>query len=389
MKLFTDFLLVSGIVINAFLLFKVIRKSKDSIPYVLLSTLFATSFILLVNFYAHLHDLTGLYLVSFVFEDGSRFLVSVLLFLYVKSLFHKNQYSFFRRYWIHFLPYVIYLIIISVPLALTMANLGFGFEYLSFLQGTQNFTLVKDVFFMGYLIKALLEFNNFKSKIENSYSTMLNRDFVWIGQMLAGALLIILVDLFFSLYQFWNVRFSFESGYISAICLVFLLGYLMYFGTNQSSIFLPDFMVDYENPIGQSTEPTLDYLTPNEKVSFTERLEKVMEQNQPYLNEDLTLTQLASEVGLPNKKLSLLLNHHLMTSFYDFINQYRIEEVKNKMKNAKYEKYSLLGLAHLSGFKSKSSFYRSFKKNTGTLPKTYRKNLKKSSPACTETFRSS
>ncbi|MEM6737155.1 MAG: helix-turn-helix domain-containing protein [Bacteroidota bacterium] len=388
MKLFTDFVLVSGIVINAFLLFKVIRKSKHSIPYTLLSALFATSFVLLVNFYAHLHHLTGLYLVSFVFEDGSRFLISVLLFLYVKSLFHKNQYSFFRRYWIHFLPYVLYLIIISVPLALTMANLGFGFKYLSFLQGTQNFTLIKDVFFIGYLIKALLEFNRFKSKMENSYSTMLNRDFVWIGQMLMGSLFVIIVDLSFSLYQFWSVRFSFESGYISALCVVFLLGYLMYFGTNQSSIFLPDFMVDYANPIGQKTEPTPDYLTPTERVSFTQKLEKVMEENQPYLNEDLTLTQLAGEVGLSSKKLSLLLNHHLMTSFYDFINHYRIEEVKGKMKNEKYEKYSLLGLAHLSGFKSKSSFYRSFKKNMGTLPKNYRKNLKKSSSARTETSRS-
>ena len=46
----------------------------------------------------------------------------------------------------------------------------------------------------------------------------------------------------------------------------------------------------------------------------------------------MTLSNLAEQLNITDKKLSALLNHHLNTSFYDFINQYRVEAVKAKIK---------------------------------------------------------
>ena len=217
-----------------------------------------------------------------------------------------------------------------------------------------------------------------------NYSSITLRDFAWIGQMLYGTLAVIMIDMATTLYEYAQGRLTFETGYISVVCMVFLLGYLISYGLKQSSIFLPEFLVEAENPVlGQSISE--DFMSPTEKTAFTKTLKSAMQQKQLFLNEDLTLNQLASEIGLSNKKLSALLNHHLNTSFYDFINHYRIQEVKQKIVDAKYEKYSLIGIAHLSGFKSKSSFYRSFKKSTNMLPTTYRNQVKKSTAASSGT----
>lgn len=383
MKLLIDFLLVSGIVANGFLLLRLARKAKNSLPFRILVLVFALSMCILINFYAHLHELELLYLITFAVEDASRFAIAPLLFLYIQSLFFKEG-GFFAHYWYHFLVYILYTLVISLPLVLTIGDAGYSFNYLIFLVGTQNFALVKNLFFVGYLLISIVKFKRYSQKMKANYSTITLSDFAWIGQMLYGTLVVITIDMSVTIYEYWQGQLTFETGYIPVVCMVFLLGYLIYFGLKQSSIFLPEFLIAADNPVLGQREPD-DFLSPQDKNRFTEALKMVMHEKQLFLNEDLTLNQLAAEIGLSNKKLSALLNHHLNTSFYDFINYYRIEEVKQKIVDNKYEKYSLIGIAHLSGFKSKSSFYRSFKKSTNMLPTTYRNQIKKGAAASRET----
>ena len=86
----------------------------------------------------------------------------------------------------------------------------------------------------------------------------------------------------------------------------------------------------------------------------------------------LTLGILADAISMTDKKLSALLNHYLQTSFYDFINAYRVTEVQNKMKDERYDHYTLLAIGLECGFKSKASFNRIFKKVTGLSPSKYK-----------------
>lgn len=108
-----------------------------------------------------------------------------------------------------------------------------------------------------------------------------------------------------------------------------------------------------------------------------QRLEKLlvynMQEERPYLNEDLTLRDLADLLPTTQKKLSMLLNQHLKTNFYDYINKYRVAAFMAELKEERNEQYSIVGIASDCGFKSKSSFYRIFKKETGISPGEYKK----------------
>jgi AraC-like DNA-binding protein len=62
-------------------------------------------------------------------------------------------------------------------------------------------------------------------------------------------------------------------------------------------------------------------------------------------------------------------------SYYDFINQYRIEEFKNRLADPESERYNLLSIAFDSGFQSKGTFNSIFKKFTGMTPSEYKASL--------------
>ena len=93
---------------------------------------------------------------------------------------------------------------------------------------------------------------------------------------------------------------------------------------------------------------------------------------QPALNNPIrpSVTSLRKKFGV-NKKVG--------KNFYDFVNQYRLEEFKRLLSDPKNRNLTLLSLAIDCGFNSKSSFNRHFKKVTGQTPSQYFAALKRDS----------
>ncbi|RDC65665.1 helix-turn-helix domain-containing protein [Adhaeribacter pallidiroseus] len=100
---------------------------------------------------------------------------------------------------------------------------------------------------------------------------------------------------------------------------------------------------------------------------------KVMHEAKLYKNPDLSLPILAQQIGLPTNELSRIINSGLQKTFADFVNDFRIAEVKERMLKAEDERFSLLGLALDAGFSSKTTFNRVFKERTGMAPKFFKK----------------
>jgi AraC-like DNA-binding protein len=70
-----------------------------------------------------------------------------------------------------------------------------------------------------------------------------------------------------------------------------------------------------------------------------------------------------------------VINETLNQNFYDFINKYRVEEFKKRLKGEDALNYPLYGHAVDCGFSSKSSFHEVFKKHTGLTPSQYQTKL--------------
>ena len=104
-----------------------------------------------------------------------------------------------------------------------------------------------------------------------------------------------------------------------------------------------------------------------------------METEKPYLDPSLNLNKLATLIGLSRNELSFLINTYNRSHFGYFVNSWRIEMAKKSLLDPSLNHLSIIGIAHKSGFKSKSTFFESFKKHTGMTPSTYIQTKSKSS----------
>jgi len=129
--------------------------------------------------------------------------------------------------------------------------------------------------------------------------------------------------------------------------------------------------------VPQKTEKYKGLKVPeNESAHIINDLKQYMVEKRPYLNAELKLADLAREIDHPVHEISRVLNQDLHQSFSDFVNKYRIEEVKHRMGDKAYKRFTFIAIAEQCGFNSKTSFYRIFKNETGKTPADYLKELK-------------
>lgn len=100
-----------------------------------------------------------------------------------------------------------------------------------------------------------------------------------------------------------------------------------------------------------------------------------MRSDRPYLDPDLTIETVARRIGVPRHHLTEVINERHEKNFYLFVNQYRIEEAQQALKDPSQAGRTVLDIAYASGFNSKSPFNSAFKKLTGMTPSQYRREL--------------
>jgi AraC-like DNA-binding protein len=216
-----------------------------------------------------------------------------------------------------------------------------------------------------YLFYGYKELKNYKNWLDNTTSDSTFPDFGWLKNIfrlsvLIGAFLLInhSLDILFNLKNTsilqWNLLILF---------MTFLIYYLGLKGYLQ-----PDNTFN-KNEI--TTKTNLTSITPNIKLSETIDQLKVMNEDKVFLNPKLSIYQLSNILGVSQKCLSLAINQYFKMNFRDFINKYRLEEVKSKLNDVDYNHMSILGVALECGFNSEASFYRIFKKHTGVSPKEF------------------
>ena len=107
---------------------------------------------------------------------------------------------------------------------------------------------------------------------------------------------------------------------------------------------------------------------PPELEPMRARLLALMAAEQPWLEPELTLTELAQRLRTNPSLLSKVINAGCGQNFNDFVNTYRVHEARRKLADPRFGHYSLVGVALESGFNSKSTFNRVFKKLLNQAP---------------------
>lgn len=121
-------------------------------------------------------------------------------------------------------------------------------------------------------------------------------------------------------------------------------------------------------------------LMPERAERYLARLREVMDSEKPYTDGDLSLQKLADRLGISAHHLSQVINERLNQNFFDFVNQYRVEEAKRQLLDMKKKHYSIIAIAEDVGFNSKSAFNAAFKKHAGVTPSEWRRASRLDSP---------
>jgi AraC-like DNA-binding protein len=167
----------------------------------------------------------------------------------------------------------------------------------------------------------------------------------------------------------------YEISFIGLTILTFLFGV---FGFNQSSIF--EEVVRYKEPereqdvIG-SNKYQRSGLKSGDVDHYIRKIRDYMESDKPYLDRELSIYDLSEELNIPRHFLSEVINEHMGKNFYNLVNDYRVEEVKRRLKDPGYKHLTILAIAYDSGFNAKSSFNTIFKEKTGMTPSEYLKKV--------------
>jgi AraC-like DNA-binding protein len=303
------------------------------------------------------------------------YLYGPIFYLYTKLLTKKIEHIKIINI-LHFIPFITgYLITMPIFLLPMPERIQYVKEYMIPNQAPLIYDIyeklisVQGIIYTVLTILIVLEYNK---KIKERFSNIDKINLNWLKYLIIG---MVVCWSFAAASQVADIFIHGEKNFgialhVAISILIYSIGYL---GLKQPEIFIkqPDNGLS-EPQSGKYKKSGLDDTAAEEIKS---KLLTLMKSEKLYLDSGLTLNKLSELMLVSNHNLSEVINSKLGKTYYDFINEYRVEEFKKKLEDPSSQNYNLISIAFDSGFNSKTSFNTIFKKSTGQTPSEYKKSL--------------
>lgn len=367
-----NIIIILGLGGVAIILFLLLKTGVKVLSKRILTFIFGLCLIPVLSFYADLHSIDWLENLLHPINYGNELFFGPLLFLYVQSLYLNTIPP--KRVFIHFFPLIIFFLLFIFPVYISILQEEYLFYYLELMVEGEWDMFIFLLYFIIYNIisyQTLIRFNTI-SKV--NHSSVEGYNFDWTQRLLIGVILLNILDLLLLCIDVFTPELGWIDVFFDFVPSIILIIYMGYYGFKQSDLKVPNaFIYLQESDLEDSANKVSYSLKPNEIEMIRLGLKENLDVKKYYLDENLTLASLASRIPTTDKKLSIYINHELKTNFYDLINKCRINTFKEKLQMEKYQNYTLIAIAYESGFQSKASFNRVFKKETGLTPLAYKK----------------
>lgn len=298
-------------------------------------------------------------------------LLPPLAWFYLKSQFNSD-FRFRRSDLVHAAPfsvYIIYHLIVFVQGSdfvekwKETVHFPLGIDYLE--------TVLKFILQGLYFFKAYRLFQQYRTWVPTQFSNVETVSFSWFRNFLLAFFATSVTGWAMTLADLWLVL-DFWHDWWDELFNAGLIYYLCIAGYAQTQ----PRRLHFELAAGAEDSPvsTLALSEKAEKISETEiegwrsQIERLMATEKPWLDPELTLTELARSMQTNPSILSAAINRAFGKNFNDFVNEYRVEAVKQVLRDPAFSHFSLLGIGLECGFNSKSTFNRAFRKATGVAP---------------------
>lgn len=222
--------------------------------------------------------------------------------------------------------------------------------------------------FIIYIILFFVILKKYKKIYHQNFSNTASKTHQWLFQFTLVSTIIHSVVILKNILKYVNdTTFSSTMQLIISILALGVICWYVFKALKHPELF---------NSVNSNTEVIPKKVDTPKEIN-TEEIEKLtifMATKKPYLNPSLSIRNLADEMSLNSRDLSVLINQNLNQHFFDFVNGYRIDEAKKLLKDQAKKDFTVLEILYEVGFNSKSSFNTAFKKHTGVTPTQFRKS---------------
>ncbi len=308
------------------------------------------------------------------------FIYGPIFYIYTKIV-TGNEEKFNVKYLLHFIPFLLAHFYVSPYYLLSHQEKLLKIDF--YLNNVQpDFVFIgffKPVSGIVYTVLSLRLIKNFDNKLKEAFSNIEKIKLDWLRFLISGTFVVwFVVACLFIVSAIFGLDKGPYDGIIYFFVSIFIYA-IGYGALNQPQVF--NFKEDHKTieatPSADETVKSVKYVKSSLGEDDIQKIKSdlilLMEDEKLYRNAEITLTQLAEKLLVTNHNLSEVINTAFNKNFYDFINNYRVEEVKEKLLNPDYSSRNLLTIAFESGFSSKSSFNTIFKKHTNTTPSEFRR----------------
>ncbi|HMT06639.1 MAG TPA: helix-turn-helix domain-containing protein [Pyrinomonadaceae bacterium] len=356
--------MLQGVIFAALLLRRGVRERSSSDKWLaalvlVLSATLITPFIGFANVYDNNQWLT-------YFPFAILYTYGVFVWLYTVTLTDAKR-TFSSRELLLFLPAAIYLVY-------RFFLFSHSVEWKTEFDRNYGDTSAAVIFVtelawnMTFLFLAIRHYRKYRAWLDENYSDTERIKFDWLRNFLY---LFTAVAVFRAAFDLTN-SFVTPLSYIQFFYFEVVLAISTYYLAVSGYIRSRNIEINFVSVAEISTEEKRALLSNDELRRQSERLEQLLVSERPYLEPSLTLTELSRMLGVNTTVLSYVINQSQGCNFNDLINRYRVEAVKAEL--AKGSDEQLLTIALDSGFNSKATFNRAFKKFTGLSPSEYQEN---------------
>jgi AraC-like DNA-binding protein len=253
-------------------------------------------------------------------------------------------------------PVILYLLIVYISGTYLVSNLQLGY----------------------YVYRSLQLFHRHKIYIVNRFSYTENIHLDWIKSLIFCFVVFFLIN---ELLYITGIKQHLFSGIFYNVSMLGVILFAGYHGMEQKNLEKEEkeeteIQAEISAEVPEKIKYSGSSLTVAQKKALIAKLELLILDEKIYTNKELSIEDVAQRLETNSKYISQILNEHYQKNFFTYINTYRVEEAQRLLSSDKTRKYSILGIAQMAGFTSKSSFYEAFKNITGTTPNEFRKKLK-------------
>ena len=291
-------------------------------------------------------------------------LLAPIFFFYVRSVVDKRKINLFKDFW-HMVPASIilfgcsYYFIQSAEVKLSIQKQKNLSDYVFLFGPIGSILSIFMVLYIGYIFKY------FPQKVKNDLDLK-----IWIHAIswsFLGCVFSYLLYYGLVYLGILEVSHDYAITFMMAICVLLIA----YFAFNQPEVF-------NGRPIN-TIIPVLKYertsLPKSKAIPAKNQLLEYMDTEKPYLKSDLRLDDLAKKLNLPRHHVSQIINENFEQNFNEFVNKYRVNQAVELLQQEN-NPYNMKEISYQVGFNNYVTFYKAFKKNTGTVPKTFKNSIK-------------